>query len=139
MTAHMLIAPYSPRWDRKWFDHGRHYAMRFVDPPDTLVTWTAAETDEPLASYAREHSATLRRVIAPGWKVPLAFWVDDRLGLDPEIPSGYAMPGWLWNVDKESSPLCEICQRRADTPAGRLCFEHLKEHLVEIMQRPGEV
>lgn len=129
MTAYMLIAPESPRWDRKWFDHGRHHHMRFMDPPDSPADWADAGPIVSSDFYGREHSATLRHVIAPGWKVPLAFWVDDRLGLVPEIPCGYVMPGWLWNVSKESSPLCRVCRRRAaPVPwVADRCREHISQ------------
>lgn len=132
MTSYMLIAPDSPQWDRKWFDHGRNYCMRFIDPPDTSVQWPSAEAIEPRDFYGRERSATLRSLVAPGWKVPLAFMVDDRLGLNPDIPRGYVMPGWLWGVPKEQSHLCEVCRRHADTPARRRCFDHLMEYMRSI-------
>lgn len=130
MVKYMMIAPDSPDVDRKWFPRDS-YKICFMDRPGP-VTWTV-EIVDPTTEMPAIRWASLRRYFHPGWKIVLAFWVDDRLGLtEPKLPTGYVMPGWVHGRTLDSRPVCQICFQLADTPTEQWCFRHLMEYMTEI-------
>lgn len=99
MSQHMIISP-DPRFDGKWVDYGR--TMHWM-PPIEPVTWTAiVDPIEP--TIPMPEMATLRRYRHPGWKITLAFYVDNRMGADPDL-TGRVLPGWIAGQALEQCPL----------------------------------
>jgi hypothetical protein len=117
MTEYMVIAP-GEAFDRRWVE-GRHYAFRFLR---SAVDFTSfADDGDPLYPAPEIERATLRRYYSPSWRIRLTFYVHDRLGFPPTIPTGYVWPGWI-----EGLPLlarsCMACRREG--PCGHEYRRH---------------
>lgn len=93
----MVIAPGSPI-DRTWAVKADR-AVRFMEAPP-FMPWSTVQSEQYLCESTPVQMATLQRMRAPGWKIILSFFVDDRLAIGspdgtPVIPRGYVMPGWV--------------------------------------------
>lgn len=112
-----------------WVNFGGARVIRWVEP--AAVAWSL--DPDPLAEAPYIRTATYRRFYHSSWRITLVFYVADELPHDldgcPVIPDGTVLPGVVVNMEFASSPLCQVCRRHADTPAGNLCVEHLIELL----------
>lgn len=95
MTEYMVVS-------RNQNIHGKWYTTEAGGPVRWMArscTWTLTEWEPiPVETCA----ATLRRYRHPGWKIILAFYVDDRLGgLEP----GMVMPGWIEGMVPDCLPI----------------------------------
>lgn len=99
----MIIAPGDPI-DRTWWPKRTH-AVYFMPPrPVDLFVFTDETMLREMPVPVR---ASYRRLIVGGWKIPLPFYVDDRLCKigGPSLPDGYVMPGFVQGRRMESWPL----------------------------------
>ena len=120
MSQHMLIAPDAPSVDRQWFVFRSYDRMRIVETMEVRWIYSTEPTEMDLAPPVRE--ALLRRLRHPAWKITLAFWVDTRLGaIEPLLPDGYVMPGWIVGRKLESVRVCQVCRRREAPPDWHIC------------------
>jgi hypothetical protein len=118
----VVHGPYKGKWmkvDPVWG------AIQYMFPLNPR-TWTLEiseleERDDEIGTLY------VRCYYSPSWKITLEILAEYR-----DLEPGTVMPGWIVGQELESSPLCQVCRKCADTPTGRWCFRHLMDYMREI-------